>query len=367
MPETRLGGAFKLIMLFALEVGLVVALHWLGSIDKMAIDFSNFKQWIDTTSPEIALVASIRILALGFAYWVLGTSFLYMAARAFHIPFLIRALELTTVPGVRRVIDAGLAAAIIGGTVFGGAGAVFAKSQSAQTNAAYAPIVAAYKDARPLYTPTPAGDAIGGPVVGMTTTDSPSVQVDQPVRVSSNEKVAVVSNDAPSSASAADSDPTTPARDNEGKFIPTPAGGPSTPVEETVVDDTKTTQPSKVAIGPTPADETTTTTSPKVTVPTTEKPPEVTNPSVAVDGKVVQRPNDNPDPDVSLSSSYTVVSGDNFWAIAKTQVENNLGREATNTDVADYWVKLIEANKSTIRSGDPDLIFPGEVFTLPPL
>ena len=89
MPSTRFGGALKLVLIFMLEIAFVVVLHWLGSLENMTIDFANFKQWIDTTPPEIALVASVRILALGFSYWVLATSFMYMAARAFHIPFLI--------------------------------------------------------------------------------------------------------------------------------------------------------------------------------------------------------------------------------------------------------------------------------------
>lgn len=370
MPGTRLGGAFRLVLIFALEVGFIVVLHMLGSLDKMAIDFTNFKQWIDTTPPEVALVSSIRILALGFSYWMLATSFLYMAARAFNIPILIRALELTTVPGVRRAIDAGLAAAIIGGTVFGGAGAVFAKSTNAQANATPAPITSTFKDARVLYNPTPAGDVVGGPTVGLTSTDSAtSVQVPQ-VAVQSNEKVVVVSTDAPGPSAAPSQDTTTPQKDDQGNYIPIPAGGPTTPTEETIVtDNPTTTENSKVTIEPSPADSTTTTTAPKVTVPTTT-PPIVTtpDPAVSVDGKQVVRPNDTPAPAVDTSStSYTVVSGDNFWAIAKAHVESNLGREASNTEVANYWVKLIDANRSSIRSGDPDLIFPGEVFTLPPL
>ncbi len=414
MPDTRFGGAVKLLMLFAIQVAFVVVLHMLGSIENLAVDFTNFKVWMDTTPPEIALIGSIRILALGFAYWLLATSFLYMAARAFNIGFLIRSLELTTIPGVRRVIDAGLAAAIVGGSVFGGAGAVLAKSADAQTNVAPAAITSTYKDTRVLYNPTPEADiatvssssavqnftnekvvvaSTDAPEVAATPVDLSVPQRDEhgnfiptvsptatkaPVVTSqevpilqtstaetpSNEKVVVVSSETPlptqeSPAPAADVpvDLSVPQRDEHGNFIPTVSPTPS----ETPTQTPSETSPedSKIVV------ESPTTTAPKVTVPTTS-PPVVTTPEVKVGGIQQERPIETP-AQTTTPSSYTVVSGDNFWAIAKSQVEQSLGRDATNSEVANYWVKLIDANRSTIRSGDPDLIFPGEVFTLPPL
>jgi hypothetical protein len=31
-----------------------------------------------------------------------------------------------------------------------------------------------------------------------------------------------------------------------------------------------------------------------------------------------------------------------------------------------HWLVVIAANRSTLRSGDPSLIFPGEIVTVPP-
>jgi len=400
MPATRFGGAVKLFGLFAIEIAFVVVLHMLGSIESLAVDFANFKVWLDTTPPEIALIGSIRILALGFAYWLLATSFLYMAARAFNIGFLVRSLELTTVPGVRRVIDAGLAAAIVGGSVFGGAGAVFAKTADAQTVAAPAAITTTYKDTRVLYNPTQVADNFALNQVDAPVQQAPidlsTPQVDEngnfmptvvptaalenqntgevapAVEVSSNEKVVVASTDTPAPIQASPApdapaeqapveqapvDLSIPQKDENGNYIPTVSPAP---VQETPAPNEADP---KVVV----ESSTTTTTTPKVTVPTTT-PPVVTTPEVQVGGQQVQRPNETPAQTPTPSpSSYTVVAGDNFWAIAKAQVEGSLGRDATNAEVANYWVQLIEANRSTIRSGDPDLIFPGEVFTLPPL
>ena len=41
------------------------------------------------------------------------------------------------------------------------------------------------------------------------------------------------------------------------------------------------------------------------------------------------------------------------------------GTRSTDADVARYWQRVIAANRTTLRSGDPSLIFPGEVVTLP--
>jgi len=52
-----------------------------------------------------------------------------------------------------------------------------------------------------------------------------------------------------------------------------------------------------------------------------------------------------------------VSRGDNLWRIAATA--------AGHEDIADYWRRLITANAGLLRSGDPDLIYPGEQIVLP--
>lgn len=61
---------------------------------------------------------------------------------------------------------------------------------------------------------------------------------------------------------------------------------------------------------------------------------------------------------------YTVVKGDNLWSIAAGHLETE--RETTSkADIARYWRRVIAANKEHLRSGDPNLIFPGETIELP--
>jgi nucleoid-associated protein YgaU len=60
------------------------------------------------------------------------------------------------------------------------------------------------------------------------------------------------------------------------------------------------------------------------------------------------------------------VAGDNLWQIARAEVIRAGGADRpADAQIAPYWQRVVEANRSTLRSGDPSLIFPGEVVTLP--
>jgi hypothetical protein len=67
---------------------------------------------------------------------------------------------------------------------------------------------------------------------------------------------------------------------------------------------------------------------------------------------------------------HQVVDGDSLWKIARDHLsrERSGGSgEPTNHEVAAYWIKVVEANRDGLRSGDPDLIFADEWITLPPV
>lgn len=67
------------------------------------------------------------------------------------------------------------------------------------------------------------------------------------------------------------------------------------------------------------------------------------------------------------SGKVTVQGGDNFWVLATRHLEAVRGRSPTDAEIGPYWIRMVEANRDRIRSGDPDLIFPGEVLVLPPV
>lgn len=65
------------------------------------------------------------------------------------------------------------------------------------------------------------------------------------------------------------------------------------------------------------------------------------------------------------SEHVVVMPGDNMWLLAERRLGEMLGRQAADHEVAPYWLAVIGANRDRVRSGDPDLIFPGEVLVLP--
>jgi hypothetical protein len=70
------------------------------------------------------------------------------------------------------------------------------------------------------------------------------------------------------------------------------------------------------------------------------------------------------------ATTHRVVRGDNLWTIAREHLAGlRIGGSGapTNSEVAAYWLQVIKANQDTLRSGDPNLIYPGEKIALPPL
>lgn len=63
----------------------------------------------------------------------------------------------------------------------------------------------------------------------------------------------------------------------------------------------------------------------------------------------------------------TVRPGDHLWGLAERRLAAVLGRAATDDEVAGYWRSVVAASLPRLRSGDPDLVFPGEVVRLPPV
>lgn len=72
-------------------------------------------------------------------------------------------------------------------------------------------------------------------------------------------------------------------------------------------------------------------------------------------------------PAQSSASTYVVRRGDSLWRIALRQIAQVTGRPHDESAVRTYWLSMVEANLHRLRSGDPDLIYPGEELVLPPL
>jgi nucleoid-associated protein YgaU len=64
---------------------------------------------------------------------------------------------------------------------------------------------------------------------------------------------------------------------------------------------------------------------------------------------------------------WTVQPGDCFWSIADELLQKAWHRPPTDAEIVPYWLQLIEANRSELADpGNPHLIFPDQVFTVPP-
>jgi hypothetical protein len=71
---------------------------------------------------------------------------------------------------------------------------------------------------------------------------------------------------------------------------------------------------------------------------------------------------------VQPASVYVVEPGDNLWTIARRTITATTGvAEPSGAEIVPYWQRVISANRERLRSGDPDLIYPGEEILLPPL
>ncbi len=68
----------------------------------------------------------------------------------------------------------------------------------------------------------------------------------------------------------------------------------------------------------------------------------------------------------AVAAEVTVQPGDNFWDLAEGQLTEAWGRAPTDAEVVPHWQALVESNRqSLVPPGDPDLIHPGQVFSVP--
>ena len=250
-----------LALLVAGEAIAVVALHRLGGVDGFAIPRNDLARWLQQTPSEEVLLAGVRLAALVAAWWLLGSTLLYVAARVARLHGTAAALGWATLPAVRRWADRAAAVSIVAATALG-VGRPAAADPPPTTSSTTAPVVidADHRD---------------------------------PVRV------------------------------------------PSRP-------------PSSVRTGQ------------------AVDPPPV--PSVPPDAQTAPVPA-TPPPAPTAGATHTVARGEHLWSIAARQVATATGKPPADlapADIAPYWLRVVEVNRPGLRSGNPNLVYPGEVVELPP-
>lgn len=242
-------------LLVAFELGVIAALHRVGSFSWLQIPWNDLGTWLDRAAPEDALAAVLRLVALVLAYWLAVSTVLYILASATRIPGAVRAVEWATLPAVRRMVDRVAALSLVAATV-------------------------------------------GSPLAPAFATEPPPVVYDVEEGVPLPRVVPI---------------PTQEIVDTP-QYVPTPAGTGA------------------AAVGAAPV-------APTVIAAT----------STIIDG------------------SYEVVPGDNLWSIATRVASDASGQTPTDSSIAKYWRLLIAVNTDVLRSGDPDMIYPGEVLIIPPM
>lgn len=233
----RLLRSLALFTVLVVEAAAVAVLLRLGARRPFAIPLHHIDRWLRTTTPPDALAAVLRLAAIATAAWLLLGTLAYAGARVLRAPAAIRATAWTTLPAVRRVVDAALAVSIVAGSVTGS-------------------LVAA-----------PAAHATSATV-----------------------------------------------RDGRA---PT------------------TTQPS-----------------------TTGEPTTTSPASTAAQARAAAQP----------SATTVVAAGDDLWRIAARELARATGHNVDQLDAAvlsAYWGALCDANRAGLRSGDVNLVYPGEVLSLP--
>jgi hypothetical protein len=253
------------------EALAVVALHRLGGVDGFAIPRHELGRWLQQSTSEEVLLAGVRFVALVAAWWLLGSTVLYVAARVAHLHGAARALGWATLPAVRRWVDRAATVSIVAMTALG-VGRPAAADLPPPTSPASAPVVVDIDHRDPGSVPS---------------RPPPSVRTGQ----------------------AVDSPP-----------------APTVPP-------TRTTSP------------------PPTTAPLVQPtPPPPVLPVVP----------SAPSPAPPTGATHTVTPGEHLWSIAAARL-------AGASDVAPYWLRLVELNRHRLRSGNPNLVYPGEVVELPPI
>lgn len=350
----RRAGSF--LALLAAEVGAVVLLSRLGQVPALRIPWHHLGPWLLHSPLQDVLGAILRMIALVVAWWLLSSNLLYLLASLSRIPGMVLAARWVTLPAIRRVTDHAVALTLATSIMGAGTAAVIGSATpAAAATPPHRPGPVAASAASP-YTPEPAGPPGGSP--------SPAPEA-APAAAQAQPSGGYVPRpaDSPTAAAATTPPPT---------YVPHPAGSAATPAPTYVphpADSAPTTRPpSPTSTTPPPvttpsatASSTTTTTTPPSSAPPTTTPPTTKPPAPSPTP---------PRPSRTATGEHTVVPGDNLWTISRdrlAQVTGRNPRDLTDHEIAVYWLRVIDANQSHLRSHNPNLIFPGEVIRLPPV
>ncbi len=137
MKTNRLRGYLDAVCVLLCEV-LAFAFFLRASSLLGTVDFSHLGKWLQSTSPDTALTALLRLLGIAVSGWLLLSTLLYAAATLSGKRPIIAKSRRITLPMLRRVVDS-LAAASVAASSIGSVAAVSGASAPPQTSAIVRP------------------------------------------------------------------------------------------------------------------------------------------------------------------------------------------------------------------------------------
>src|SRR6266498_575654 len=373
--------AASFLSLLAFELAAVVLLTRLGSVPELRIPWHSLTPWLLNSPVEDVLAAILRNIALLIAWWLLGSNLLYLLARLTRVPSAIRAVRWLTLPVVRRATDHALALTLATSLMGGGTGAAIAGTAPVAVMAPQVPGPVAADHPNPetagplAYAPNPAGPpreqaparaaSLPGYVPGAA-----GLLAQQPTQTTSGQP-GYVPRPAGNPPPAPPQPTSTPPTSTIG-YVPSPAGPPSSTAPPKTTTPPRSTAPESTA-PPTTAPPRTTappgsTAPPRTTAPPGSTAPE-TRPPTTTAPPGGNQPSPSPQPPEGPTRSHRVVQGDNLWTISRDHlaaVTNRRSSDLSDHEIATYWLRVIAVNRSSLRSGNPDVIFPDELIMLPP-
>jgi hypothetical protein len=316
-------------------VGLTVVLHAFGQgalVGPPLLHLDRIAAWWQARGPMVATFAVARELLYWVGCYLSGLWTAAVVARSIHSKPLAAALSLCRLPGARAVLKAAFGASALGVGLVTTAGPSFATggvspSGPTATSSGPAPVLRYLGPASPDLAPVAGRTAGAAPVGAPGAAPKPSAvgakqSAGTPISVSPASP-ATTPPHAPAT-SPATTPPHAPAANPATTPPHAPAAGPTAPARPrpAVRAGTPTPEPSSLAVRPTP------------------------HPQAA--GEWVVRP------------------GDDLWSIAATTLTRAWGRPPTESELARFWWQVVQTNRPHLPNpGDPNLLFPGDMVTVP--
>lgn len=348
------------VALVASEIAALRLLLLLGRVEGFAVDWSDPAGWAGTADTADLLAAAGRLTGIALAAWLIAGTLASLARRAVPVWREVQELDALSLPLVRRALDRLMAVSLGASAVLGPAAAASASTPGSSVPASDgraatdAAVVVVGSDGELTVLPRDEQRGTGLPY-GLRTTDDGGSEGVGKAASGNGETLVVRAPDPlpPTTAIPGSSVPeggashraageTSPASSSPSSATSStaPATSPSVPASPQAPSTAVTDDPT----GRAPAD-------PSAVDPTTRR-------TTSHPANVVRSP---------AATRHTIRPGDSLWLVAERHVASHGGGAAEEREVAQYWLRLVDENRATLRSGNPGLVYAGEIIVLPPL